>query len=366
MINLYNSVILPSLYNQGYSSDDIKDYGGEYIVTFSPITEDEKTKSALIFKETGILKLLNGSVENKEGEEFTTVTLTTWLRQLNCKLSFYIKYVIFKEDIDKNLMIEYQKYSFDKLMKLRTKYNYLFEKIRKKLYENYILDVDILNLDVSKPLNIKEIESINKPKEIKSKMEILQPTEEELYSINSYIKQRGLNINLKNSVNILPRIILQNSIYRKPALCFAYEKGFFKYRIVFETDKRYRFRSQGRYRDFFIVNIKEGNKILYIVEGEIEALTIKQYLTEDIDIVAIHNTNSFPTDPSVDISKYEKVIVKIDKDRYEENKGVFYKIHKNVIVDYKTEQDNYDYNDLHIKGILTKEKVLNILYNKEV
>ena len=82
----------------------------------------------------------------------------------------------------------------------------------------------------------------------------------------------------------------------------------------------------------------------------------------------MHNINTLPSEDSINnLSKYKNIIVKIDKDYYDQNKKVFDKIKNvclNVIVDYKTEDIAEDYNSLDQKDMLTKELILNI-NNKE-
>lgn len=352
--SLYEKVILPSLYEEGYSVLDICDYDKEYIVTYNPLTTDENTRSCMIFKQNGNLKLFNGTYSTKEGEEFTTTTLTTWLRKLKCGLKYYISYKMYALDIDKTILYDLIEYVKNKLLNIPQKYNKKFEDIRKTLYKHYILDIDLLSIGKDFELNIKRLESSEKPKQLESKTEIVESSQHEKNAIQEYLKSRGINIPLNGSGNILCRTIIQNEIYRKPAVCFAYEDGFYKYRLIYETQKQYRFRSSGRYSNFFNVR-KNGSDILYVVEGDIEGLSIKQFIEDDI--VVMHNTNSLPSKCDEVFAKYKKIIIKIDKDRFEENKGIFLKskFKDKIIVDYKLEEENIDYNDLLVKNLLTKE-----------
>ena len=351
-MDLYSDVILPSLYDAGYSTTDILEYfDKDYIVTYNPLVDDINTKSAMIFKETGIMKLLNGTVENSIGDNLTTVTLTTWLRGIKCKLQHYISYVFFELDYRMYFFSEYQRYVGNKLLSIPQKYNFQFEEIRKQLYKKYILDIDILNVNQVSMMSIIKKEPVQKPKKLKSSSEIQDCNEVETDAIEKYIDSRALSkLSIKKTGKVTYASIIVNGVYRNPALCFHYEEGFYKYRIIFERDKKYRFRSNGTYKNFFIAR-KNNTKKLYIVEGEIEALSILDYIEDDV--FAIHNTNSLPSNLSL-IDGYDEIVVKIDKDRYEENKKAFDKLSR-TIVDYKVDHAVDDYNDLLIKNKLTKE-----------
>jgi hypothetical protein len=356
-MSLYDEVILPSLYDQGYLPQDILDYtDSEYITTYNPLTADINTKSAMIFKETGILKLLNGTIKNEKTQrEDTTATLTTWLRGLRCGLYYYIKYNMSDMDMDKTLIYDIKDYVKNKMLNIPQRYNKNFENIRKEMYRRYILDIDLMALKTNLINEVSRVSSEKKPKIMESKTEYVECTKFENEAICKYLQKRGLKLSIKeNNRNVLFKTIVQNDTYRKPALCFSYEDGFFKYRLIHETDKKYRFRSNGKYQNFFIAR-KNNTKKLYIVEGEIEALSILDFVTDDV--FAIHNTNSLPNNLSL-LSEYEEIVVKIDADRYEENKNAFSKIR--CVTDFKTFEENKDYNDLLIERKLSKEIIENI------
>ena len=356
-MSLYDEVILPSLYHQGYLPQDILDYTEtDYVTTYNPLTTDIKTKSAMIFKETGVLKLLNGTIRNiKTKREETTATLTTWLRSLNCGLHYYISYNISDMDMDKTIIYEIKDYIKNKMLNIPQKYNRHFEEIRKEFYKRYILDIDVIALNTNFVSEVRKIPASKKPKVVESSTEYMDCTKLETEAVGEYLKKRGLKLSIKEKRdNVLFKTIVYNDTYRKPSVCFSYEDGFFKYRLIHETDKRYRFRSKGRYQNFFIAR-RNNTKKLYIVEGEIEALSILDFITDDV--FAIHNTNSLPSNLSL-LEGYSEIVIKIDADRYEENKKAFSKI--NCIVDFKTFEEGKDYNDLLIENKLSKQIIENI------
>lgn len=344
-------IILNTLYDCGYELEDIKDIGKDYYITYSPISEDKNTMSCIIFKETGNLKLFNGTI-SLDNKTYTTLTLTTWLRGTKVGLKYYIDKVIFDNYINRKTFIDYIEYCKNRVMSLCSPNN-RFEKIRKILYKNYILDIDIIGLNVSKT-NIKK--EIKKPKQVKIDTEIVEPNEIEKKYLDKYILQRGLP-----KLSIKYKVIVYNGIYRKPSLYFKYPCGFEKYRIAFEKEKTNRFRSSGRYNSLYEVR-RNNSKTVYLVEGEIEGITISQYIQDDI--LCLHNTNSLPNNLE-QLKNYNRIIVKIDKDKFLENKKAFVKLSDicETIIDYKIDSFK-DYNDLHKEKKLTKE-IIETINTKE-
>lgn len=359
-------VILQSLLSVGFKQSDILEYP-KYYKTYSPITPDKNTMSAAIFKDDGTLKIYNGALEIDLNERFnkkqkitvTTLTLTQWLRQIDC-MKYYIQHIIFKHQIDKNIIPYYQQYINNKLLKIPIMNNYIYENLRKKLYSNYILDIDMLNINtydelVYTPLpktSTSQIQKINT-----SAVVAVDATEYEKSLVQQYIDSRGLKLSINENnclSNVKATTLVTNDIYRKPTLEFVYDCGYRKFRVIFESNKRQRFRSMGKYQDFFTVR-RNNTRTLYVVEGEIEALSIAPFIEDDI--VAIHNTNSLPALYKQTFINYDKVVVKIDKDRYLDNKKVFLDKHHNISVEYKVDHPTHDYNDLLKLNQLSKEVI---------
>ena len=111
-------VIIRALLDHGYTTDDILLYdNAEYISTFNPLTDDKNSKSCIIFKDSGILKMLNGTFE-RNGKVFTTMTPTEWLRSIQ-KMKYYIAYICYKNQFSKKDLTEYYKYLISRLKKNR-------------------------------------------------------------------------------------------------------------------------------------------------------------------------------------------------------------------------------------------------------
>lgn len=357
-------IIIKALIAHGYSENDIIDYeDAEYFVTYSPLSIDKNTMSCMIFKETGVLKLLNGTISRKVGDNIiseTTCTLSTWLRAIG-KMDLYIAYICYKNNITKMNFINYTEYLETYLLKL-AKYNSKFEEYRKIFYKNYILDKDIFG--VSSAIFEVSRQAPVKIEKTKSEMTVRKELSEiEKNAIDKYIKNRKLAI-LNN--DRFYGVVVERNGYNKPAIAFDYGNGFVKYRFIFSTDKKYRFLCSGRMNGLYEVRNNKSD-ICYLVEGESEGITISQYISDDI--YCLHNTNSLPSETVIKevLGKYSKIIVKIDKDRYEENKKAFDKIKKlgyNIYVDYKVEDILEDFNSLHIKDKLSKEDI-EIINNKE-
>lgn len=357
-------IIIKALMKHNYQPNDIIDYEGcEYIITYSPLSVDKNTKSCMIFKDSGMLKMLNGTYI-KNGKAYTTVTLTEWLRAIG-KIELYIAYICNKNEITKRNFIEYKEYLENYMLKL-ARYNKKFEEYRKIFYSNYILDIDILGVSIRTFDTIKE-KNIEIEKTKVNDMTIRKTISEiEQKAINKYIfdKRKIPKLSIEN-IGCYGVVIERNG-YNKPAIAFDYENGFVKYRFIFETNKKYRFLCKGKYTNFYKVR-KQGSKKCYIVEGELEGITISSYISDDI--LCLHNTNTLPLEDTIkeELKDYDTIIVKIDKDRYEENKPAFDKIKNlgyNILVDYKVEDETEDYNSLHIKGELNKD-IIEIINTKE-
>ena len=353
-------IIIKALVAQGYSENDITDFeDAEYFLTYSPLSLDRNTKSCMIFKETGIMKLLNGTVTrivNGQKVAESTCTLSTWLRAIG-KMDMYIAYICFNNNITKMNFISYTEYLENYMVKL-ARYNSKYEEYRKIFYKNYILDKDIFGVSTT------AFEAIKRPRikieKTKSEMIVRRDLNAvESKAIAKYVEARKLSI--KENAGFYGVVVERNG-YNKPAIAFDYGTGFVKYRFIFSTDKKYRFLCSGRMSGLYTVR-NEGSEKCYLVEGESEGISISDYIADDI--YCLHNTNSLPSEVVLKdkLSKYSSIIVKIDKDRYEENKNAFDKIKKlgyNMCIDYKVEDEKEDYNSLHIKNELTKDMIENI------
>lgn len=331
-------IVLLSLYDLGYRPEDITDIGKDYYITYSPISEDLNTKSCIIFKDSGRLKLFNGNVV-VDGVAYTTMNLTFWLRKTKVGLKHYINKVLLDNNITKRTYLDYIEYVKGSIIKIQHRTNYKFEKIRKVLYNNHILDIDVLNIDSV----IETVAKPKKPKVVAVDTKIVESDQYEQEYLDEYLASRCLT---KEQIEY--KTIVYNGIYRKPSLCFKYPCGFEKYRIAWETDKSKRFRASGKYESFYEVRVNNTKKC-YLVEGELEGLTIAKYV--DDDILCLHSTNSLPSNFN-QLKNYEIIHLKIDKDRFLENKDCF-NLPK-VIVDYKLEDITKDYNDYHKLGKLNK------------
>ena len=357
-------VIIKALIQHNYQSNDIIDYEGcEYIITYSPLSIDKNTKSCMIFKDSGMLKMLNGTYV-KNGKTYTTVTLTEWLRAIG-KLDLYITFICYKNNITKRSFMDYKEYLEMYMLKL-AKYNKKFEEYRKIFYSNYILDIDILGVSIRTFDTIKEPNVTIEKTKCNSMSVRKELTEIEYRATNNYLVKRKIPKLAIEKIGCYPVVIERNN-YNKPAIAFDYGNGFVKYRFVFETNKKYRFLCNGKYTNFYHVR-KNNTDTCYIIEGEMEGITASLYIEDDI--LCLHNTNTIPSEEVLikELSKYKKIVVKIDKDRYEENKPAFDKIKKlgyTIIVDYKMEDENEDYNSIHMKDKLSKE-IIEKINNKEI
>lgn len=326
----------------------------EYFKIYNPLATDRNTKSAVIYKEDFALKMFNSSIR-LNGESKTILTLTQWLR-LTKTISYYIYYICIKFNIPKSEFITYKSALSDFIFFGNQKYlsKNRFEYIRKTFYKSYIIDKDVF--EIADEFEFKQ--EYKKPtiKKLESSIRFLQPNEFEQEKINEYRKERKI----RDHKNISNEIILINDIYRKSGVCFNYGNGFKKIRIIHEN--KFRYFCSGKYEEFFEVR-KNNSDECFIIEGEINSLSIQDYV--DCDIFALHNVNSIP-DSLKQIEKYKKIYIKLDIDKFNETKNLFIEKISNVlkdsiiIIDYVSEDNEMDYNELYKKNLLSKEVIYKI------
>lgn len=340
MITDYSEIIEHSLtkLNREFKRFD------EYYLAQSPFTDD-KNPSFVWYINDGWSEVFNQAVNGK----------------YRLSMRETMEYIGLKEDY---LMWACKKYSilYTKLNKFKEvsldfiKDEYEYTKLKK-----YILPLctnEFISFDYI--INSKRIEKLtfDKPKSEKHESSITEVdiTEDEKKEVEKYIKSR--KINLKN--NVYPVKLNISGIFTKLAVCFEYENGFKKYRFL---SGKFRYMSKGSYNDLFKVKTNNNKQALFI-EGEIEALSIEKYIN-NYDIYSIHNCRAIP---DCSISKlYDKVIVLVDKDKFEENKDRILLDLKNttkenciIEVNYKLEEKNEDFNSL----LINNENKLKIMLDK--
>lgn len=355
MSEYLNELIMNAL-DEILDINDVEEYK-EYYKLYNPLSPDSETKSAMIFKEDGALRMFNSSIEIL-GKQKTTLMLTEWLRLTNT-LKYYIEYIRIKFNISFEELSLYKEdllsfLFFSTTYKLK---KYRFDWIRKTLYKSFILDKDIF--EIQGKVEFKKISKEKTVNKIDSKIDIISPNSYEEEAINKYRITRKINSH-KNVKNV---IVLINELYRKCGISFYYGNGFTKIRII--NENKFRYFCQGKYEELFEVRVN-NTKTCFIIEGEINALSIQDYIKDDI--YSLHNVNSIPTN-LYQLKNYEKIIIKIDKDKFTETKKLFIEKIRNklqdkeVTIDYATDNEGDDFNSLHQNNLLSTEVIYKINEN---
>ena len=312
-----------------------------YYICQSLFTKDNNP-SAVWYTNDGTMELFNAPYNNKY-----RLTLKEVMEAVGLKED-YLMWVCKKHNISYIKLNKFKEMSLD-FIKDDTEY----KKLKKLIYP--LCSEEFISYDYiiySKPINKIVFE---KPKAKKTESSIVETSisYEEVKQIEEYAKSRKIQFDK----NIYPVKLLISGLFCKLAICFEYTNGFKKYRMLFG---KFRYMSSGSYNDLFEVKNNNLKQAIY-VEGEIEALSIKEYV-DDYDIYAIHNCRSVP---KTDISKrYDKIIVLVDKDKFEENKFKIFedlvlttKENCSIMVKYKLDDVEEDFNSLLIKNKLNQEVV---------
>lgn len=355
-----------------------KDYKchGRYYTAFNPLIPDKNSKSCQIYKKDGIILMYNGVIEvERKGIKTmsNSITPSEYSRILN-KFDVYIDFIIHYYRIDYDTVQEYKTEITDIALNgggVSWGKQIGFDNLRRLFFDNYITDEDIIKYkSINKSLRYLTRLFKKEPKEIFEdiKIQLLKPLPINEKLIKMYCDRRKIEL---FEDKVYPVAVSMSNKYYENGVCFQYPNGFKKIRFIRDNaSMRYlAYTGDGQYNCFFEAKVEHKTKECFLVEGEIEGLTISKLI--DDDIYCMHNTNSLPS--SFDqLSLYEKVYVKIDySDKFNELaksiKDRLSALNKEIIVTPKfiSEDKKVDYNYMYIKNNLTKEMIYDTIYVKE-
>lgn len=344
---------------------DYKKYS-DYYLAFNPLLKDKHSMSSQIYIKDGILLMYNGSIEISRKSRIVysnSITPSEYARLLGL-FDLYIDFILLNYNLDSSMMIEYKHYFTDLALNgniNNNKFEKGIERFRKFLFNNYITDKDVINYNCRKT-KFDIIKKFKKPEKkiyTKNSIELEKPMFFTNKQIEKYCNKRY--INFQN--NVYPVVVRYENGISENAVCFNYPNGFKKLRFIDENSpRRYMALSDdGDYQYFFEAKVI-NTKNCFVVEGEIEALTISKII--DDDVYAMHNVNSLP-EYLTQLEKYDKIYVRVDFDKFENVKESFYRLidtFKNK-VEIKPKIICYDkkidYNYLYIKNKLNKDMIYN-------
>lgn len=372
-ITNYSKFIETLLENIGY--EYVRDYRkyNDYYLAYNPLIEDRNSMSAQFHISDGILLMYNGAVDVVRKNTIissSSITPSEYAQMLN-QYDLYIDFVLSYNNIDIAFMKEYKKLLTDYVLGDNTfsKWQTIgMEKFRKFLFYNFITDKDVLQYNTSKT-NVEMVTTFKKEKKEefeKNSIIIRDPMSFTRRMIEKYCMERGVTFSEK----VHPVVVDFGNSNTQSGVCFEYPGGFKKIRFISPDNKfRYMALSQDGEYDYFFEVRNNGSKKCYLVEGEIEAITISKYI--DDDVYAMHNVNSLPK-YLTQLNKYDKIYIKVDYDKFNEVKKSFWRIvdefKTKVIISPKIicENKKIDYNYLYQKNKLTKELIINTTIYKEV
>lgn len=352
----------------------------DFYLCYNMFTEDKNSKSASIWRDDGTLQMHNSTGEDGK----TRYSISEWISELGM-VDIFVKWICKREDIDVKKMEFYDyviKKDFQKMG--RNERNACME-FKKIFCKKYFLKVSVVANRKHVTKFITSQSFIPKQKSKATSVLIDKPLDIHLNSILDYMDYRGL----EESDICYPVTVHINGFIKKGGVCFEYPNGFRKVRYVgfkkdgkyVDANKKFKFLANsenGRYEELYC--IKFGDTTTAIVcEGETEGFMLSKYM--NCDIYTSHNAVAM-ADKSKVLEKYERVIVFLDLDRYEEIKAgvkksisnTALKAHITVLPKFpKSLQDkickhyeiaNTDFNDLYIRNESKLKEILQLYKNK--
>jgi 5S rRNA maturation endonuclease (ribonuclease M5) len=349
---------------------------------FNIFSDDHNSKSACIWRDDGTLQMHNATGEDGR----TRYTLVEWISELGY-IDIFVKWICKQENISPETMSFYD-YVLRKDFNFRSpKEKIAYGEIKRIFFNKYFLST-------SKIINRRFINKIISSETFKPKdkakntsVKISPPLDSHLKQIEDYMLYRGL----EESDICYPVTVHINGFMKKAGVCFEYPNGFRKVRYVgykkedgryYDYNKKYKFTASsefGRYEELYAIRF--GDSVTAIIsEGETEGHMLAKYIPK-FDVYTSHNAVAM-ADKSNVLSKYDRVIVFLDLDRYEEIKdGVKQSILKTAVnakvsvlpkfnkelqekICKKYDIENTDFNDLFTRNEEELKKILGIYFKK--
>lgn len=228
-------------------------------------------------------------------------------------------------------------------------------KCKVRLYEltqapYYISYSSMRNVNSVKLTTTKKMQSVKK--RTKTNIEIKEIKNGEQFNLGKkYLENRGLTFS-ERCVILNVEI---NKAFKVVAIGFKYPNGFIKIRFI---GNGIRYMSQGSYEKLFETRVKFTNKA-YVVEGEIDSLSILNYT--NCDIFSMHNKSSLPKE-TPQLEYYDEIEFLVDNDKFEDSKNsilnkIFQLVSKDTIIKIRPKILNDNKNDFN--SLLQESKLTN-------
>lgn len=330
----------------------------KFFLIRNPFSSDGSSYSAQVWKDDGNFKTYDVTLKvTRRGKEVldSSFSLTEFVRMLGM-MNLYIDYIMQFHNISKSDFIEYKELLIN--FTFFNKYSKKLEIYRRKFFDFYITDSDIMRYDSDKPTKTFDYPDYVKNKKEVEKAPILYTEPNDFYKMKckAFMSKRKIPL----SETVYPIMIkFPKSENQAPAIAIEYPNGFRKIRLI---DGNLRYIADTSIEKYSVLypsrNI--GTETAYVVEGEFEGMVLSEYIKDDV--FSLHNTLSVPN--TKQLINYKNIIIKLDFDKFAEtSKNVIHRIkaiapYSNVSISPKVEllKDDgkklYDYNDLHILGKL--------------
>lgn len=352
------------------------DANKKYYLSRNPFGDGE-VMSCVIHANSGNMRIYNSSlpIVVRQGVKVRDCSMTiTEFARLFSSLDFaisnsftdYIDFILCSYNIHVSVFNEYKKELLNERLNEMNIYNKTakskgYFEFRKFLFKHFITDNDVLQIQDRK-IEDKERFKVVKQVEVdeKIKPQIVQASNFGKMVVERYLKKRKLSLSDKIEA---VEVLWKGGAYTNYGVLIKYDNGFKKIRLI-DNDKM-RYFADGVYEDFFYAR-KNNSEILYIVEGELEAISILDFISHDI--FAFHNVNSVPKNISV-LNNYKQIEIRLDydsKEKYEEVSSMVLNKIKNSIDDnviiniqpkFLIEDGKCDYNYYLSKGELSTDKI---------
>jgi len=275
---------------------------GDYILSQHILGSDEHA-SLQLFVDNGFCLSHNSMIDGKN---------RVHIRELAKQVGHgkeYVEWLLQEHNVSNPHLNNYK----DLIIKKSLKEKYDFKKYKKLVDifgKLYISQSYILGIDEVRKVSVDKFNSKVKKKK-KSSMTEIEMSQEEYQKCKEYIEGRMLSI---QEGRVEPTKLQFSSGYSIIGIALRYSDGFCKYRLLSDS---FRYCSKGTYSQLF--EIRNNNTLTCIItEGEIEGLSLQNCV--EYDLYSFHNCNSITNNGISQLESYDKIIMFIDNDKWNEVK----------------------------------------------
>ena len=340
---MYKDLILWILEELGLDYVEVeRSHGADYIHSINPILSENNMSFTFFFD--GWCRSYNGMIDGK-----TRIHLKEVFRH-NGYMKEYIEWIMQEHNIAIYNLNNYRSLLVKKALKENYSYK-TFNKLKKMFGELYLSEADILGVNEVKTTNKEKFKVKSDKKKKKSSMKEIECRN--YNKCKDYIESRGLEI-IEGKIE--PITLKFEKGFEIDGIAFRYPNGeLSKYRLL---NKGLRYVCKGRYDSFYEAQVCDDKSMCWILEGEICSESFSKAVENTV--YAMHNVNSVNNGGLEQLKDYDKVVILVDNDKYNEVKeGLVNKVkakypNKEVVCfpKFKSNDKSLDFNSFYMeKGL---------------